>query len=83
MSQFCVTATGYIKEHSGLCVQVPSDTEEELAETGNTDESRFPSLWKHPHGLCGYSAVAACLPPGSVKLEKLRLPCIKLGKLSL
>lgn len=55
--------TGFIKEQSGLWVQVPSDTEEELAGTGNTDAFRFSSLWKHLHGLCSYSAVAACPPP--------------------
>lgn len=55
--------TGYMKEQSGLWLQVPSDTQEELAGTGNTDVFRFPSLWKHLHGLCSYSAVAACPPP--------------------
>lgn len=43
--------TGYIKEQSGLWAQVPSDTEQELAGTGNTDVFRFPSLWKHLHGV--------------------------------
>lgn len=55
--------TGFIREQNGLWVQVPSDTEEELAGTGNTDVFGFPSLWKHLHGLCSYSAVAACPPP--------------------
>lgn len=55
--------TGYIKEQSGLWLQVPSDRKEELAGTGNTDVFRFPVLWKHLRGLCSYSAVAACLPP--------------------
>lgn len=76
--------TEYIKGQSRLWLQVPSDTEEELAGTGNTHLFRFPSLWKALHGLCSYCAVAVWLPAWTnVKLGKLSLPCIKLSEFSL
>lgn len=80
--------TGYMKEQCGLWLQVPSDREEELARIGSAGMFRFPSLWRHLHGLCSYCACLSSSTPWvtvwtNVKLGKLSLQCIKLSELSL
>jgi len=67
VSSFCAVVYRTQSTVGFVWFQVPSDTEEELAGTGNTDVFRFPLSWKNLHG---------CV----VTMQELSVPLHSLGR---